>query len=170
MLRHLGFYHVPCSSSGACGLRSFPSYRLPWGFPVTGCPSFCFPGDIGWASALPFFFYASPAPSGLQGFAGSAPCVWVLQLRWCLLGVAGAVTLLTFPYLRVGVLLAYGVSSISGVQRQSRLPFVVRPPFLVSVCPSPLQGLGWFGHRFVAPPATPGFWTLLTLGCAVLTP
>ena len=34
-------------------------------------------------------------------------------------------------------------------------------------CPSPFLGLGWFGHRFVAPPATPGFWTLLMLGCAV---
>ena len=85
-------------------------------------------------------------------------------------GVVGAVTLLTFPYLRVGVLLAYGVSGVSGVRRRSRLPFVVRPPFHVSVCPSPLLGLGWFGHRFVAPPATPGFWTLLMLGCAVLTP
>ena len=84
--------------------------------------------------------------------------------------VEGAVTLLTFPYLRVGVLLAYGVSGVSGLRRRSRLPFVVRPPFLVSVCPSPFLGLGWLGHRFVAPPVTPGFWTLLMLGCAVLTP
>ena len=42
----------------ACSLRSFSSCRLPWGCPVTGCLSFCFPGDIGWASALPFFFCA----------------------------------------------------------------------------------------------------------------
>ena len=35
---------------------SFPSCRLPWGFQVTGCLSFCFPGDVGWASALPFPF------------------------------------------------------------------------------------------------------------------
>ena len=33
----------------ACSLRSFPSCRLPWSFPVTGCLSFCFPGDLGWA-------------------------------------------------------------------------------------------------------------------------
>ena len=85
-------------------------------------------------------------------------------------GVVGAVTLLTFPYLRVGLLLAYGVSGVSGLRRRSRLPFVVRPPFHVSVGPSPLLGLGWFGHRFVAPPAPPGFWTPLMLGCAVLTP
>ena len=83
--------------------------------------------------------------------------------------VDGAVTLLPFPYLRVGVLLAYGVSSVCGLRRRSRLPFVVRHLFPVSVGPSPFLGLG-FGHRFVASPATPGIWTLLTLGCAVLTP
>ena len=84
--------------------------------------------------------------------------------------VDGAVTLLPFPYLRVGVLLTFGVSGVCGLRRRSRLPFVVRHLFPVYVGPSPFLGLGWFGHRFVAPPATPGFWTLLTLGCAVLTP
>ena len=84
--------------------------------------------------------------------------------------VDGAVTLLPFLYLRVGVLLAYGVSGICGLRWRSRLPFVVRHLFPVSVSPSPFLGLGWFGHRFVAPPATPGFWILLTLGCGVLTP
>ena len=65
----LGF--LPCAVLflRACSLRSFPSCRLPCGFPVTGCLS-CFPGDVGWASALPFFF-----------------CVRVLQLRWGLLGL-----------------------------------------------------------------------------------
>ena len=38
---------------------------------------------------------------------------------------------------------------------------MVRPPFHVSVCPSPALGLGWFGHRSVAPPAAPGCWALL---------
>ena len=46
-------------------------------------------------------------------------------------GVVGMVNLLTFPYLRVGVLLAYGVSGVSGLRRRSRLPFVVSPPFHV---------------------------------------
>ena len=68
-------------------MRSFPSCRFPWGFPVTGCLSFCFPGDVGWASALPFFFCASPAPLACRGRRGYAPCVRVLQLRWCLLGL-----------------------------------------------------------------------------------
>ena len=38
---------------------------------------------------------------------------------------------------------------------------MVRPPFHVSVCPSPALGLGWFGHRSVTPPAAPGCWALL---------
>ena len=81
------------------------------------------------------------------------------------------VTLLAFPYLRVGELLDCGVSGVSWLRSlRSRLPFVVRPPFHVSVCPSPALGLGWFGHRSVTPPAAPGFWALLELGCAVLTP
>ena len=83
----LGF--LPCTVLflRACSLRSFPSCRFPWGFPVTGCLSFCFPGDVGWASALPFFFCASPAPLACRGRRGYAPCVRVLQLRWCLLGL-----------------------------------------------------------------------------------
>ena len=54
---------------------------------VTGCLSFCFLGDVGWASTLPFFFYASPAPLACRGSRGYAPCVRVLPLRWGLLGL-----------------------------------------------------------------------------------
>ena len=39
---------------------------------------------------------------------------------------AGAVTLLPFPYLRVSVLLACGVSGVCGLRWRPRLPFVVR--------------------------------------------
>ena len=75
----LGF--LPCAVLflRACSLRSFPSCRFPWGFQVTGCLS-CFPGDVGWASALPFFSWASPAPLACWGSWGFAPCVRVLQL------------------------------------------------------------------------------------------
>ena len=38
---------------------------------------------------------------------------------------------------------------------------MVSPPVHVSVGPSPALGLGWFGHRSVAPPAAPGCWALL---------
>ena len=84
--------------------------------------------------------------------------------------VDGAVTLLPFPYLRVGVLLAYGVSGISGLRRRFRLPFVVRHPFPVSVVLHLFWGWGGLVTCLWPPPATPGFWTLLMLGCAVLTP
>ena len=60
---------------------------VPWGFQVTGGLSFCFPGDVGWASALPFFFWASPAPLPCWGSWSFAPCVRVLQLRCVLLGL-----------------------------------------------------------------------------------
>ena len=53
----------------ACSVRCFPCCWLPWGFQVTGDLNFCFPGDVGWASALPFFFWASPAPL-LAGVVG----------------------------------------------------------------------------------------------------
>ena len=55
LLRHLGF--LPCAVLflRACSVRCFPCCRFPSGFQVTGCLSFCFPGDVGWASALPFF-------------------------------------------------------------------------------------------------------------------
>ena len=42
---------------------------------------------MGWASALPFFFWASPALLACWGSWGFAPCVRVLQLRCCLLGL-----------------------------------------------------------------------------------
>ena len=71
----------------ACSVRCFPCCWLPWGFQVTGGLYFCFPGDVGWASALPFFFWASPAPLACWGSWGFAPCVRVLQLRCCLLGL-----------------------------------------------------------------------------------
>ena len=58
---------------------------------------------------------------------------------------AGEVTLLPFPYLRVGVLLAYGVSGVCGLRRRSRLPFVVRHLFW-----------GWGG-------LVTGLWPLLRL-------
>ena len=53
---------------GPAACAAFPAAGSPGNFQVTR--SFCFPGDIGWASALPFFFCTSPAPTGLQGLAG----------------------------------------------------------------------------------------------------
>ena len=55
---------------GPAACAAYPAAGSLGDFQVTGCLSFCFPGDVGWASALPFFFCASPALAGLQGFAG----------------------------------------------------------------------------------------------------
>ena len=87
LLCNLVFAHVPCSSSGPAACAAFPAAGYLGVFPVTGCLSFSFPGGVGWASALPFFFWASPAPLACWGSWGFAPCVRVLQLRWCLLGL-----------------------------------------------------------------------------------
>ena len=61
----------------------------------------------------------------------------------------------------MGTLLACGVYGASALRSlQSRLPFVVSPPFHVC-CPSPALAVGWFGHRSVAPPAAPVCWALV---------
>ena len=74
---------------------------VPWGFQVTGGLYFCFPGDVSWASALPFFFWASPC----WGSWCFATCQGA-PVEVCSAWFAGEVPLLPFPYLRVGVLLA----------------------------------------------------------------
>ena len=62
----------------------------------------------------------------------------------------------------MGALLACGVYGASSLRSlQSKLLFVVSPPFHVSVCPSPALAVGWFGHRSVAPPAAPVCWALV---------
>ena len=170
MLRHLVFYHVLCSSSGAGSLRSLPCSRFPWGFQVTGCLSFCFPGDVGWASALPFFFCASPAPTGLQGLAGfctlcqGAP-VGVVSALW------STVSSPCWLSLNLGWVSFW--TAVSPVSVGCEVCGLDCPSWFVhhvSVCPSPSLGLGWLGHRSVTPPAASGFWTLLEFGCAILTP
>ena len=87
LLCHLVF--LPCAVLflRACSVRCFPCCRFTWAFQVTGCLSFCFSGDMGWVSALPFFFYASSAPLACRDGRGYTPCVRVLLLRCCLLGL-----------------------------------------------------------------------------------
>ena len=78
----LGF--LPCAVlfSGPAACAAFPAAGSLGVF-----RSFCFPGDVDWASALPFFFCASLALLACRGRRGYAPCVRVLQLQWCLLGL-----------------------------------------------------------------------------------
>ena len=87
LLRHLVFSHVPCSSSGPAACAVFPAAGYLRVFRSLGvCPSASLVTWVG-ASALPFFFWASPAPLACWGSWGFAPCVRVLQLRCCLLGL-----------------------------------------------------------------------------------
>ena len=100
---------------------------------------------------------------------------WLAGVCWALHPVSGSsrwgyvcslgdsvMTLLAFPYLRVGVLLAWGVYDVSCCEVCSLgCPSWLVLLFDVCVCPSPALGLGWFGHRSVAPPAAPMCWALL---------
>ena len=118
-----------------------PDLLLLWWRGLGGNPSFiflCF-SCAGWLAGVCWV---------LHPMSGSS--------RWgCVCSLGDSVlTLIAFRYLRVGALLAWGVYGV-------RLPFVVSPPFHVSVCPSPALGLVWFGHRSVAPPAAPVCWALL---------
>ena len=144
--------------SGVCGLRR--RSRLPFVvrhlFPV--CWSFTFSGvGVAWSQVC------GPSCDSWVLDSSFAPCVRVLQLQWCLLGLTVRSPL--------GWVCFWPLVSLAFVGCEGGLGcpswFVI---FFLSVGPSPFLGLGWLGHRFVAPPATPGFWTLLTLGCAVLTP
>ena len=79
-------------------------------------------------------------------------------------------TLLAFPYLRVGVLLAWGVYSIGccevcSLGRPSWLVLLFMSLFVLRL----LLGWGGFGHRSVAPPAAPVCWAILgsRLRCSV---
>ena len=133
-----------------CSLRSFPGCRLPWGFHVTGCLSFCFPGDVGWASAFPFFFCASPAPLACRGWLGYAPCVRVLQLRWCLLVLK--VRSPCCPSLTLGWVCFWPTVSQAlvgcegGLGCPSWFVLFFMCLFVLHLC----WGWGWFGYRFVA--------------------
>ena len=126
LLRHLVFSHVPCFSSGPAACAAFPAAGYLGVFPVTGCLSFSFPGGVGWASALPFFFWASPTPLPCWGRWGFCTLCQGAPVAVVSAWFAGEVTLLPFPYLRVSVLLACGVSGVCGLGWRSRLPFVVR--------------------------------------------
>ena len=71
----------------------------------------------------------------------------------------GKVTLLPFPYLRVGVLLACGFSGVCGLREQSWLPFVVR------------HGLGFadaYSGRWMV--QIPAVFLNLTLGSSLSLP
>ena len=82
--------------------------------------------------------------------------------------VDGVVTLLAFPYLRVGELLDCSVFGISWLRSlRSRLPFVVRPPFHVCLSFS-FSGVGVAWSQVCDPSC--GSWVLDSSGAQVCRP
>ena len=74
------FCLVPCSSSGSCGLCSFPCRRFPLGVSTLSanvCLSYCCAGGVSWAATLP---WCSP------GFSYTGRLAMV---RWVLHPVSG---------------------------------------------------------------------------------
>ena len=70
LMRRLVFYLVPCSSSGACGLRCLPCRRLPYGvsaFSDTVCLTYCCAGGVGWAATLPLCYQCFSCTGWLAG-------------------------------------------------------------------------------------------------------
>ena len=81
LVRRLVFYLVPCSSSGACGLRCFPCRRLPlrvFAFSDTVCLTYCCAGGVGWAAPLPLCY---------QCFSCTG---WLTGVHWVLHPVSGS--------------------------------------------------------------------------------
>ena len=172
-----GIVAAPCAVLflRACSVRCFPCCRFPWGFQVTGCLSFCFPGDVDWASALPFFFYASPAPLACRGSRGYAPCVRVLQFRWCLLGLkvkSPCCPFLTlrwlcfWPAVSQAFVVRHGlgfVDSYSG-RWMVQVPDVFLYLTLGSSLSLPVLGAGLMWLRFIlgCPPSVASLWRGLT--------
>ena len=122
--------------------------RVPLG--ISRSPDVCPSASlVTWVGHQPFpsFSVLLLLPLACRGSLGSARLHPVSGcFSWggvCSLDDSG-VTLLAFSYLRVGGLLGCGVYCVSWLRSlRSRLPFGVRPPFNVSVCPSPALGLGW---------------------------
>ena len=116
-----------------------PALLLHWWHRLGDIPPFCFRlfgrqfhSALGSTCLLDLVSY--------HGYSVVSSCGSRLLCRLC-------GSLVALPCLRVGALLACGVYGASSLRSlQSRLHFVVSPPFLVSVCPSPALAVGWFGH------------------------
>ena len=81
LVRRLVFNFESCSSSRACGLRSLPCRRLPFGvsaFSDTVCLTYCCAGGVGWAATLLLCYQCFSCTS------------WLAGVRWVLHPVSGS--------------------------------------------------------------------------------
>ena len=160
-----------------CDCAASPLAASPSGFcPLTGWVGMSVSSLLVYSSGWVGGVWLRPLPQGLQRalfslgvvFWASAPLAcgvsWALHPVSgcsscgvvCLVCRWGSPAAFSFPW--SGCASGWGVSRVCGLRRRSRLPFVVCHPLPVSVGPSPFSGVGAvFGHRLVAPPATPGF-------------
>ena len=112
----LGF--LPCAVLFLRGLR-FAQLPLPQltlrgfsAFSVTGCLTYCYSGGVGWVATLPLFLCFSCA-GWLAGVCWVLHPVLGSSCWGCVCSLGDSVmTLLAFPYLRVGALLAWGVYGV----------------------------------------------------------
>ena len=85
LLRHLVFSHVPCSSSGPAACAVFPAAGS---LRVFRSPGVCPASLVMWVGLRPSLLSGLLLLRLLAGVVGVfAPCVRVLQLHWCLLGL-----------------------------------------------------------------------------------
>ena len=111
-------------------------------------------GDVGWASALPFSFCASPAPTGLQGLSG-----FCTLCQGAPVGVVSALSSPCWLSLTLGWVSFWSAVSPVSVAAKFAISAALRGSSTFS-CLLVLHslGLGWLGHRSVTPPAAPGVW------------
>ena len=108
------FSHVPCSSSGPAACAAFPDAGSLGVFRSLGvCPA----SLVTWVEFQPFLSFSMPLLLRLlAGVAGIVHPVWVLPLRWCLLGLGWGHPA-TLPLPSGGVLLACVFSGVRGSSR-----------------------------------------------------
>ena len=163
LVHYLVFSLVPCSSSGACGLRNCPCRSLPLGVFCLFCHQVPDLLLLWWRGlgGNPSLIFLCSCAGWLAGVC------WVLHpvsgsSRWgCVCSLGDSVmSLLVFPYLRVGALLAWGVYGVSCCEVCS----LGCPSWLVLLLMSLLVLhllLGWGG-------LVTGLWPRLQLLCVGL--
>ena len=134
---------MPCSSSGPAACAAFPDAGSLWVFRSLGvCPSASL---VTWVGFQPFpSFSMLLLLRLLAGEAGVVHPVSGCSRYGDVSLVGGEVTLLPFPYLRVGVLLACGFSGVRGSSRLWVRGRIIWPLAVPGPCCFLVSYLGFF--------------------------
>ena len=165
---------MPCFSSGPAACAAFPDAGSLGIFRSPGvCPSASL---VTWVGFQPFLSFSMLLLLRLlAGVAGVVPPVSGCSRYGDVSLVWGGVTLLPFPYLRVGLLLACGFSGVRGSSRlwvrgriTGRWMFQVPVVFLYLTLGSSLSlpvlpaRLRWLRFLLSCPPSVASLWRGLT--------